>query len=157
MLLRRSICWIALYAITAGAALGADSVLELIASPDKLQTIDQAVGSGAKVRGGAWVVLHYTGWIFDPTAPDGKGAKFDSSRDRGESLSFLYGFKRALPGLEKGLEGMRVGGRRTILVPPKYGYDGIKYPLPKDVPPRSTLLFEVELNDVVAQSAPPDE
>jgi len=148
---------LALSALALGPAAAADSVLELIASPDRLQTIDQAVGTGPAVRRGAWVVMHYTGWIFDPAAPDGKGAKFDSSRDRGESLSFLYGYKRALPGLEKGLEGMRVGGRRTIFVPPKFGYDGIKYPLPKDVPPRATLVFEVELNDVVAQSAPPDE
>jgi FKBP-type peptidyl-prolyl cis-trans isomerase FkpA len=148
---------LALSAASIGPASAADSVLELIASPDQLQTIDQTVGTGPVVRRGAWVVLHYTGWIFDPTAPDGRGAKFDSSRDRGESLSFLYGYKRALPGLENGLEGMRVGGRRTILVPPKFGYDGIKYPLPKDVPPRSTLVFEVDLNDVVAQSAPPDD
>jgi FKBP-type peptidyl-prolyl cis-trans isomerase FkpA len=154
---RRLISLLALGALAMGPAAAADSVLEMIASPDALQTVDQTVGSGPVVRNGAWVVLHYTGWIFDTAAPDGKGAKFDSSRDRGESLSFLYGYKRALPGLEKGLEGMRVGGRRTILVPPKLGYDGIKYPLPKDVPPRSTLLFEVELTDVVAQSAPPDE
>jgi FKBP-type peptidyl-prolyl cis-trans isomerase FkpA len=157
MQFRRVITLLALCALAIGPAAAADSVLEMIASPDKLQTVDQTVGTGHVVRAGAWVVLHYTGWIFDPTAPDGKGAKFDSSRDRGESLSFLYGYKRALPGLEKGLEGMRVGGRRTILVPPKLSYDGIKYPLPKDVPPRATLVFEVELNDVVAQSAPPDE
>lgn len=141
MLSRRLFSLLALCTLAAGSAWPADSVLELIASPDKLQTIDQTVGTGPMVRSGAWVVLHYTGWIFDPAASDGRGAKFDSSHDRGESLSFLYGYKRALPGLEKGLEGMRVGGRRTILVPPKLGYDGIKYPLPKDVPPRSTLLF----------------
>jgi FKBP-type peptidyl-prolyl cis-trans isomerase FkpA len=157
MLPRRVVSLLALCVVAAVPAWSADSVLEMIARPDKLQTIDQVVGTGPVVRSGAWVVLHYTGWLFDPAAPEGKGAKFDSSRDRGESLSFLYGYKRALPGLEKGLEGMRAGGRRTILVPPKFGYDGIKYPLPKDVPPLSTLVFEVELNDVVAQSAPPDE
>ena len=157
MHLRRRIVLLVLCVLAIGPTAAADSVLELIASPDKLQTVDQTIGTGPLVRSGAWVVLHYTGWVFDATAPDGKGAKFDSSRDRGESLSFLYGYKRALPGLEKGLAGMRVGGHRTILVPPKLGYDGVKYPLPKDVPPRSTLLFEVELTDVVAQSAPPDE
>jgi FKBP-type peptidyl-prolyl cis-trans isomerase FkpA len=154
---RRLLLLLPLWVAYVSPAAARDSVLEMIASPDRLQTFDRTVGTGPVVRRGAWVVLQYTGWIFDPAAPDGRGAKFDSSHDRGESLSFLYGYKRALPGLEKGLEGMRVGGRRTILVPPKFGYDGIKYPLPKDVPPRSTLLFEVELDDVVAQSAPPDE
>lgn len=135
----------------------AESVLEMTARPDQVQVIDQAIGQGLAVRGGAWAVVQYTGWVFDPGAPEGKGTKFASSRDRGESLSFLYGFKRVVPGLEKGMEGMRVGGKRTILVPPKFGFDGLKYPRPSDVPPRSTLVFEVELTDVVPQSAPPEE
>jgi FKBP-type peptidyl-prolyl cis-trans isomerase FkpA len=153
----RLLVLLALCTATPLRVMAAGSVLELIASPDKVQTIDHTLGTGMVVRAGAWVVLHYTGWVFDPTAPDGKGAKFDSSRERGESLSFLYGLKRAVPGLEKGLAGMRVGGQRTIFVPPKFGYDGIKYPRPKDVPAGATLVFEVELNDVVPQSAPPDD
>ena len=76
---------------------------------------------------------------------------------QGESLSFVYGLKRVLPGLEKGLAGMRVGGRRTLVVPSNLGFDGLKYPRPADVPAGAALVFDVELLDVVAQSAPPDE
>ena len=81
--------------------------------------------------------------LYDPDTPDHKGRQFASSRSRGESLSFVYGLKRVLPGLEKGLAGMRVGGRRTLVVPPNLGYDGLKYPRPADVPAEATLVFDV--------------
>lgn len=151
------LCLLTGCALPAASSLAADSVLELNASPDKVQVIDHVAGSGLAVRDGAWVVMHFGGWVFDPAAPEGKGTRFADSRARGESLSFLYGYRRVVPGLERGLEGMRVGGRRTILVPPKYGYDGIKYARPEEVPPKATLVFEVDLLDVVPQSAPPDE
>ena len=91
------------------------------------------------------------------THPITRASEFASSREQGESLSFVYGLKRVLPGLEKGLAGMRVGGRRTLVVPPDLGFDGLKYPRPTDVPVGAALVFDVELLDVVAQSAPPDE
>jgi FKBP-type peptidyl-prolyl cis-trans isomerase FkpA len=124
--------------------------------PDQLQIIDHVVGTGAEVRLGAFVVAHYSGFVYDPSAPDHKGQRFVSSRERGESLSYVYGYKRAVPGFERGIKGMRVGGSRTIIVPARLGYDDLKYQRPADIPPKSALVFDVELLDVVPQGAPPD-
>jgi FKBP-type peptidyl-prolyl cis-trans isomerase FkpA len=125
--------------------------------PNKLTIVDSVSGAGRIPQTDAYVVLRYTGWLYDPSAPENKGHKFASSEERGESLTFLYGFKRVMPGIEKGIADMRVGGKRTITVPPKLGYDGYKYPYPNDVPPGSALIWEVELVDVVPRSAPPEQ
>ena len=159
ILLHRALCALsllsaALFACPAGAG---DSVLERNASATQVEIIDREVGTGRVVAGNAFAVLHYTAWLYDPDAPDHKGKQFASSRDQGESLTFVYGLKRVLPGLEKGLAGMRVGGRRTLVVPPNLAYDGLKYPRPADVPASTALVFDVELIDVVPQSAPPDQ
>jgi FKBP-type peptidyl-prolyl cis-trans isomerase len=69
----------------------------------------------------------------------------------------VYGYERAIRGLERGMQGMRVGGKRTIVIPPKLGYQEPKHPYPLDVPKGSALVFEVELLDVVPQGAPPDQ
>lgn len=143
-----------LLAFPAGAG---DSALERTARPGQVEVIDREVGSGQPIARYAFAVLHYTAWLYDPDAPDRKGKQFASSRDQGGSLSFVYGLKRVLPGLEKGLAGMRVGGRRTVVVPPNLAYDGLKYPRPADVPANTALVFDVELIDVVPQSAPPDQ
>jgi FKBP-type peptidyl-prolyl cis-trans isomerase len=124
--------------------------------PDRLEIIDHTVGTGPEVRTGWFVVAHYTGYVFDPSAPGYKGRKFVSSRERGETLTYVYGYKRAVPGFEKGIKGMKVGGSRTIIVPPKLGYDGRKYPNPADLPPNAALVFDVELLEVVPQGAPRD-
>ena len=124
--------------------------------PDKLEVIDRTVGTGAEVRVGYFVTAQYSGYVYDPGAPDHKGKRFVDSRERGEALSYVYGYKRAVPGFEKGLKGMTVGGSRTIIVPVRLGYDDLKYPRPADIPPNSALVFEVELLDVVPQGAPPD-
>ena len=121
--------------------------------PRELQVIDRVVGQGKEVRPGVFVALHYTGYVYDAAAPEGKGRQFVSSRERGETWSYKYGVTRAIPGFEKGLRGMRAGGSRTIVVPAKLGYDGRKYPTPNDVPPKSALVFDVELIDVVPESA----
>jgi FKBP-type peptidyl-prolyl cis-trans isomerase FkpA len=143
-----------------GALLPLHCVAEQSASdralPTQLIVTDQQVGTGREIRDGMYAVLHYTGWVYDPAAADGKGRQFVSSRERGEALSFQYGYQRAVRGLERGMEGMRVGGRRTIVIPPKLGYDGFKHPYPPDVPKGSALVFEVELLDAVPQGAPPD-
>ncbi|HZP85708.1 MAG TPA: FKBP-type peptidyl-prolyl cis-trans isomerase [Burkholderiales bacterium] len=125
-------------------------------APTQLEVIDRVIGTGKTIARGAFVVLQYSGYLFDPAAPDHKGYRFVSSRERGESLSYKYGLKRAIPGFEKGLQGMKVGGSRTIVVPAQLGYDDLKYPRPQDVPPKSALVFDVELIDVVPESAPPD-
>jgi FKBP-type peptidyl-prolyl cis-trans isomerase FkpA len=158
-ILYRALCALSLFsaALFAVPAVAGDSVLERTARPGQVEIIDREVGSGPPIAKYAFAVLHYTGWLYDPDAPDHKGRQFASWRDQGESLSFVYGLKRVLPGLEKGLAGMRVGGRRTLLVPPDLAYDGLKYPRPRDVPANTALVFDVELIDVVPQSAPPDQ
>jgi FKBP-type peptidyl-prolyl cis-trans isomerase FkpA len=126
--------------------------------PTQLAITDTQVGTGQEIRGGMYVVLHYVGWVYDPAAPDHKGQQFVDSRSHGEPLSFLYGYGRAVRGLELGMRGMKAGGgKRTIVIPPKLGYDGFKYANPPEVPKGSALLFEVELLDVVPQGAPPDQ
>lgn len=125
--------------------------------PNDVQVIEHATGAGKPIMAGAYVVLHYTGFVYDPAAPDNKGHRFVDSRERGEVLSYRYGLRRAIPGLEKGMRGMRVGGRRTIVVPARLAYDELKYPWPKDVPPGSAVVFDVELLDVVPEGAPPQD
>lgn len=115
--------------------------------------VDQVVGTGEEATRGRFVVIHYEGWVHDPKAPDRKGVKFDSSRDRGPTLSVLVGVNRMITGLDRGILGMRVGGKRTLLVPPKLGY-GTRLAY-GEVPPNSTLLFEVELFDVVPEQNVP--
>jgi FKBP-type peptidyl-prolyl cis-trans isomerase FkpA len=154
---RRALLCVALLLPPALPALAEEPPAQQAApQPDKLEVIDHVIGTGQEVRVGAFVVAHYAGYVFDPDAPDHKGRKFVSSRDRGETLTYVYGYKRAVPGFERGIKGMKVGGTRTIIVPWKLGYDDLKYQRPDDLPPKSALVFEVELLDVVPQGAPPD-
>lgn len=137
-------------------AAGAQDV-PAVSAPTQIKVLDDRVGAGPEIRPGRFAVMHYTGWVYDQTAPDGKGHRFVSSRERGEPLSYVYGYGRALRGLERGMQGMHAGGVRTIVIPPKLGYDDFRHPNPPDVPVGSALVFEVELLDVVPQSAPPDQ
>lgn len=111
--------------------------------------IDRRIGAGPEAERERFVVIDYEGFVYDPLAPDRKGHKFDSSRDRGQPLSVLLGVGRMVSGLDKGIEGMKVGGVRTLVIPSKMGY-GNRNAF-GEVPPHSTLLFEVELLDVVPQ------
>lgn len=120
-------------------------------TPADVQVTDQALGDGPEVRRGWFAIMHFTGWLYDEQAPEHKGRQYASSRERGQPTTFVYGYQRALIGLEKGMRGMKVGGKRTIVIPAKLGYDDLKYPTPKDVPPKSALVFDVELLDVVPQ------
>src|SRR5262245_13643768 len=85
------------------------------ALPTALTIVNDVSGAGRKPQEDAYVVLRYTGWLYDPAAPENKGRQFASSAARGESLTFLYGFKRVMPGLERGISDMKVGGKRTII------------------------------------------
>lgn len=116
---------------------------------NKTIVIDRQAGTGAEAEGERFVVIDYEGFVYDPLAPDRKGHKFDSSKDRGQALSVLLGVGRMVAGLDKGIMGMRVGGQRTLVIPPNMGY-GNRLAF-GEVPPNSTLLFEVELLDVVPQ------
>jgi FKBP-type peptidyl-prolyl cis-trans isomerase len=98
------------------------------------------LGSGAEALAGAHIRVHYTGWLFNGGA---RGAKFDSSVDRGDPFSFPLGAGRVIRGWDEGFAGMKVGGRRLLTIPPELGYGargagGV-------IPPNATLQFEVEL------------
>ena len=99
---------------------------------------DRIVGTGAEARVGSWVTVHYVG-VFDT------GQKFDSSLDRGEPISFRLGVGEVIKGWDEGLTGMKVGGRRILVVPPELGYGSSGF---GPIPGNSTLIFEVELLSV---------
>lgn len=112
----------------------------------ELERIDQPAGSGAVATSGTEVTVHYTGWLYDENAPDQRGQKFDSSVDRGEPFTFLLGGGKVIRGWDDGVAGMKVGGKRVLLVPADMGYGrkgagGV-------IPPNASLVFEVELLDV---------
>ena len=108
--------------------------------------VDHQIGTGTLAASGKSVVVHYTGWLFDSAAPANKGRKFDSSRDRGDPFSFELGAGQVIKGWDQGVAGMRVGGQRTLTIPPELGYGargagGV-------IPPNATLIFDVELLEV---------
>jgi FKBP-type peptidyl-prolyl cis-trans isomerase FkpA len=112
----------------------------------ELQRIEQREGTGALATPGSDVTVHYTGWIYDEREPDRRGEKFDSSLDRGEPLTFRLGAGRVIRGWDDGVAGMRVGGRRTLMIPSGLAYGrrgagGV-------IPPHASLVFDVELLDV---------
>jgi FKBP-type peptidyl-prolyl cis-trans isomerase len=109
-----------------------------VTTSDGLQYTDDQVGTGAVAEPGKNVSVHYTGWLMN-------GTKFDSSRDRGQPFSFPLGAGRVIKGWDEGVAGMRVGGKRTLIIPPDLGY-GSRATGP--IPANSTLKFEVELLDV---------
>lgn len=115
-------------------------------SINKLIKIDTKVGKGAKATAGHDVSVHYTGWLYDAAAPDHHGKKFDSSRDRGQPIIFSLGAGQVIVGWDKGLEGMKVGGQRTLIIPPQLGYGASGSP--GVIPPNATLVFDVELMGV---------
>ena len=109
----------------------------------QLQRIDQVVGTGALAESGKRVTVHYTGWVHEQTAADKHGTKFDSSRDRNEPFTFALGAGQVIRGWDEGVAGMRVGGKRTLLLPAEYGYG--KHGAGGVIPPGASLVFDVEL------------
>lgn len=109
----------------------------------KLNVIDRKIGDGPLATAGKKVAVHYSGWLYDEAKSDHKGTKFDSSVTRGEMFEFGLGAKQVITGWEKGVEGMKVGGQRTLIIPPAmaYGESGAG----ALVPPNSVLVFDVEL------------
>ena len=115
---------------------------------DKLTVIDRKVGTGAEAKAGMDVLVHYTGWLYDENAKDKHGAKFDSSYDHGAPFNFTLGAGRVIDGWDQGVAGMRVGGKRTLLIPAELGYGARG--AGSDIPPNASLVFDVELIDVSA-------
>jgi peptidylprolyl isomerase len=109
-------------------------------SPSGLQYEDVKVGTGAQPKTGQTCVMHYTGWLWENGA---KGAKFDSSVDRGQPFEFAIGQGMVIKGWDEGVATMKVGGKRNLLIPPALGYGARG--AGKVIPPNATLLFEVEL------------
>ena len=108
-----------------------------------LQITDSTVGTGAVATKGKQVTVHYTGWLYDAKAADKHGKKFDSSRDRNEPFSFALGAGRVISGWDMGVAGMKVGGRRTLVIPSDLGYGSRG--AGSAIPPHATLVFDVEL------------
>jgi peptidylprolyl isomerase len=120
----------------AGAPAAAGAHVHKLASG--LQYEDVVVGSGKMAELGMNVSVHYTGTLTD-------GMKFDSSRDRGQPLRFQIGAGSMIKGMEEGVTGMRIGGKRKLTIPPDMAYGAAGRP---GIPPNATLLFDVELIDV---------
>lgn len=116
-------------------------VVERVKTPSGLQYQDVKVGTGEVARPGYNVTVHYTGWL---KSRDGStGRKFDSSRDKDEPFSFRLGAGQVIQGWDEGVQGMRVGGIRKLIVPSYLGYGSRG--APPAIPPNATLLFEIEL------------
>ena len=112
----------------------------MITTPSGLQYVDTTIGTGAQAQTGQQVSVHYTGWLYN----DGvKGAKFDSSKDRNDPFGFGLGAGMVIKGWDEGVQGMRVGGKRTLVIPPQLGYGARG--AGGAIPPNATLMFDVEL------------
>lgn len=104
---------------------------------------DTRIGTGEEAAVGKMAEVHYTGWLYDESASDKKGAKFDSSRDRGVPFSFLLGAGRVIKGWDRGVVGMKTGGQRTLIIPPDMAYGA--HGAGGVIPPGAVLIFDVEL------------
>ena len=143
MILIRFACAVLALAIAAavpplGRVDAADN--QVIEMPNGLKYTDTKTGEGATATPGNKVSVHYTGWLYNNGA---KGAKFDSSVDRGQPFQFTLGAHQVIAGWDEGVAGMKVGGKRTLIIPPELGYGargagGV-------IPPNATLMFDVEL------------
>ena len=125
---------------------GSKEISKMDATVGELKKIDVKQGAGAEAVAGKPVVVHYTGWLYDPASPEGKGKKFDSSVDRKEPFSFPLGGGRVIKGWDEGVAGMKVGGKRTLIIPADKAYGargagGV-------IPPNAVLVFDVELLEV---------
>ena len=130
-------------AATACAQPGTPAAAPAPAVVTELVKKDTKVGEGKLAEKGKAVSVHYTGWLYDPAAPEQKGKKFDSSLDRKVPFGFILGAGKVIKGWEEGVVGMKEGGARTLIIPASRGYGdrgagGV-------IPPGATLLFEVEL------------
>jgi peptidylprolyl isomerase len=118
----------------------AEATGKAVTTPSGLQILDGKVGEGAEPKTGQTCVMHYTGWLYQNGV---KGQKFDSSVDRGQPFEFKIGMHQVIAGWDEGVATMKVGGKRTLIIPPQLGYGargagGV-------IPPNATLVLDVEL------------
>ena len=111
-----------------------------------MQKTDLSPGTGPEIKSGQTALVNYTGWLYDAAAPENKGKKFDSSVDRNEPFEFPVGAGMVIKGWDDGVVGMKVGGKRRLVIPPEMGYGsrgagGV-------IPPGATLVFDVELVEI---------
>jgi FKBP-type peptidyl-prolyl cis-trans isomerase FkpA len=132
--------FVAMLSLTACGGGGSSSNNVAVASPAALSTIDNVVGTGAVAANGKSVTVNYTGWLYSETATGHKGSQFDAG-----TITRTLGAGALIPGFEQGVVGMKVGGKRTILIPSSLGYGASGY---GSIPPNSGLVFDVELTAV---------
>jgi peptidylprolyl isomerase len=126
--------------IAVGAPTATAQNAKTMTTASGLKITDSKVGTGASPKTGQTCVMHYTGWLYENGA---KGKKFDSSVDRNEPFEFRIGMHQVIAGWDEGVATMKVGGKRTLIIPPELGYGargagGV-------IPPNATLIFDVEL------------
>ena len=146
--MRKAVLWAALW-LSGSMLITQPLRAEEKAMDEKITTlkiIDNKVGEGKEAKANSTVSVDYTGWLYDPTAPDKKGKKFDSSLDRGDPFAFVLGRGSVIRGWDEGVKGMKEDGRRTLIIPPDMAYGnrgagGL-------IPPGATLVFDVELISV---------
>ncbi len=114
--------------------------------PTAFSQVDLSTGTGATARRGARLTVHYTGWLYDASRPDAKGKEFDSSSG-GEPFTFRLGAGDVIRGWDQGFEGMRIGGKRRLIIPPDLGYGDMGTP-DGAIPGNSGLVFDMELMGV---------
>ncbi len=119
---------------------------EMTAKITELQKIDTQVGTGREAEPGFNVTVHYTGWLYDAAAEGHKGKKFDSSLDRKQPFVFFLGGGQVIQGWDEGFAGMKIGGKRTLVIPSEMGYGARG--AGGAIPPNADLIFDVELLDV---------
>lgn len=116
------------------------------ATVSTLKKIDTKQGSGTEAVKGKTVIVHYTGWLYDPGQTEGKGKKFDSSLDRRDPFGFSLGQGQVIRGWDEGVAGMKIGGKRTLIIPADMGYGARG--AGGAIPPNAALVFDVELLEV---------
>jgi FKBP-type peptidyl-prolyl cis-trans isomerase len=129
-----------------GPAVSPEEDAKCVTDKTALEIKEVAPGSGAEARSGRRIAVHYTGWLYHPDKPEHHGRQFDSSRDRGEPIELTIDGGDVIPGWDQGLTGMKVGGKRTLVIPPSLAYG--RRGMPPTIPPNATLVFDVELTAV---------
>lgn len=137
---------VAMVAAVVLAACGSPGLPPATVGVDRLQVTELVVGGGAEAVAGRQVTVHYSGWLYDPARPDAKGEPFDSSLGSGRPFTFTLGAGQVIAGWDQGVQGMKAGGQRRLVIPQQLAYGergagGV-------IPPRATLVFDVELLDV---------